>query len=223
MRGRPRKSVRKKDFQLLVCLGLWLVSLGGGVRATTEDETLARVRRMVEDVRAVSYPELQNVTIQIKLFDSASDYFQARFTFTSFLLQPRLRYLLKVNRRLFEQPPSDEALRAILAHELEHVLDFKAKARWRLLGLVRMASPQFTARMERRTDVLAIGRGFGAGLKAYREWLYQQIPANKLAEKQRNYFSPDEIEALLRQLQRTPERLQQWLRQPPRSLREIER
>ena len=94
-----------------------------------------------------------------------------------------------------------EGMRAIIAHELGHVQQFNAKARWRSLAYVRMMSPAFTAQMERRTDLLAIARGYGAGLRAYREWLYQHIPANRRAEKLRNYFAPEEIDALLRQLQ----------------------
>ena len=202
-----------------------LVSVAGAnVRARSGDdnEVITRVRRLVEEVKTASYPELKDADIQIKLFNSASDYFQTRFTVTSFLFRPKLRYLLKVNRRLFDQAATEAALRAILAHELGHILAFKSKARWRLLALVQLPSPVFTARFERRTDLLAIARGYGVGLKAYREWLYQHIPARKLTEKKRNYFSPAEIDALLHKMQTQPERLKSWLKHPPRSLPEIE-
>ncbi|MFN7927220.1 MAG: hypothetical protein U0Y68_04610 [Blastocatellia bacterium] len=192
-------------------------------QANNAADVLPRVRQMVEEVRRTAYPELRTATIHLELFDSPSDYFQSRFTFTSFLLRPHLQYVLHVNRHLFVAPPSDEALRAIIAHELGHVQQFNAKARWRSLAYVRMMSPAFTAQMERRTDLLAIARGYGAGLRAYREWLYQHIPANRRAEKLRNYFAPEEIDALMRQLQQHPERMQQWLRHPPGSLRDIER
>ncbi len=34
------------------------------------------------------------------------------------------------------------------------------------------------------------------GLKEYRQWLYQHVPAKALAEKKRDYLTPEEIDAL---------------------------
>ncbi|MEP7343442.1 MAG: M48 family metalloprotease [Acidobacteriota bacterium] len=194
--------------------------------ATGDDATLERVRRIVEEVKAASYPELaslKDAEIQIKLFGSPSDYFQTRFTFTSFLFKKRLRYLLKVNRNLFANNVPDDGLRAIIAHELGHVVYYRAHHRIELLGLVRLACSGFAARFERSTDMEAIARGYGDGLKSYRWWLYNHIPANKLAEKKRNYFSPEEIDALQSKLRTQPELMKQWRKAPPHSLEEIER
>lgn len=189
---------------------------------TDPSTVIARVHNLMEEVRAASYPELKDAEIRIELFDSASDYFQTRFTFTSFLFQSKLRYLLKVNRHLFDHPASEEALRAILAHEIEHIVYYKARHRLQLLSLGRLASQNFTVNFERGTDLLAITHGYGAGLKAYREWLYQHIPTAKIAEKRRAYFSPEEIEVLVPRMQTQPELVKQWRKHPPRSLLEIE-
>lgn len=172
---------------------VWLCAPHALAQTDTELAVQERVRQLVDEVRMAAYPELQRVEIKIQLFDSPSDYFQTRFTFTSFLFQAKLRYVLRVNRRLFAQPAPDEALRAVIAHELAHILYFKARPQLQLLSLVRLVSPDFTAGFERRTDLQALARHYGPGLKAYRQWLYQQVPADKLAEKQRNYFSPAEI------------------------------
>jgi hypothetical protein len=195
----------------------------GAKAAASDDPVIQHVRRIVEEVRAASYPELKDARIEIKLFDSPSDYFQTRFTFSSFLFKKKLRYLLKVNRNLFTNGVPEEAVRAIIAHELGHVVYYKSRSRVKLLGLVRLAGGGFTARFERGTDLEAIARGYGKGLKSYRVWLYDHIPASKLSEKRRNYFSPEEIDAMQVKLRAQPELLKQWRTAPPRSLDEIER
>ena len=48
-----------------------------------------------------------------------------------------------------------------------------------------------------RKGLDALARDYGAGLKIYRAWLYEHIPARKLADKHRDYFSPEEIDAIL--------------------------
>lgn len=193
--------------------------------AQASDDVAGRARRIVEEIKAAFYPELadlKNAEIEIKLFDSPSDYFQTRFTFTSFLFKKKLRCLLRVNRNLFAHGVPDDGLRAILAHELSHVVYFKTRNRLALLGLVRLACKSFTARFERGTDLEAIQRGYGNGLKSYRLWLYGHIPAKKIEEKYRNYFSPAELDALQLKLRGQPELMKQWRKHPPRSLKEIE-
>jgi hypothetical protein len=208
----------------MVLLTIWLVmALETMAAAQASNDVLGRVRRMVEEVQSASYPELIDAKIVIKLFDSSSDYFQTRFTFTSFLFKKRLRYLLRVNRDLFADGVPEDGLRAILAHELGHIVYYKSRNRLALLGLVRLVCKNFTARFERGTDLEAIQRSYGDGLKSYRLWLYGQIPPGKIEEKKRNYFSPPEIDALQLRLRAQPELIKQWRKHPPRSLEEIER
>src|SRR6185503_6929087 len=90
-----------------------------------------------------------------------------------------------------------EGVRSILAHELAHVEDLSGGKRLGLLRLGGLASHERTARFERRADLTAMARGYGADLEAYRTWLYGHIPESKIAEKRRDYFSPEEIEAAL--------------------------
>jgi len=211
--------MRQTMMILLAALLLTIVVRAG----TKDDAVIARVRQVVEEVKAASYPELKDAQIEIKLFDSPSDYFQTRFTFGSYLFKNRLRYLLKVNRNLFKNGVPEDGLRAIIAHELGHVVYYKSRRRAKLLGLVRLAGGGFTAQFERATDLEAIARGYGEGLKSYRLWLYGHIPADKLAEKRRDYFSPEEIDAVQSKLRAQPDLLKQWRTAPPRSLDEIER
>jgi len=86
---------------------------------------------------------------------------------------------------------------------------------------VRLRSKQFTAEFERWADLKAISLGYGEGLKEYRRWLYSNVPASKLAEKRRNYFSPDEIDAIVSASHKRPELLEYWLKHVPLSLAQV--
>lgn len=212
----------RKASMVLAVVGLTLFAACSVMAAPADDLVIEKVRRVVEEVKAASFPQLRNAEIEIKLFDSPSDYFQSRFTFTSFLFGKRLRCFLLVNRKVFADGVPEDGLRAVIAHELGHALYYKSRNRLKLIGLVRLVGKGFTARFERATDLEAITREYAEGLKSYRRWLYARISANKLGEKKRNYFSPEEIDAIQLKLRAQPELLKRWLLYPPRSLVEIE-
>jgi hypothetical protein len=191
-----------------------------GLAAQSAARTLDRARVLVNEIISASYPELKGTAIQIKLFESKSDYFKARFGVPQFFFGP-MEYLVFVNPRVFDRGAPDAGVRAILAHELSHVLYFKTRNRLKLLGLVRLASKTSTHRFERWADLQAISRGYGEGLKEYRQWVYQNIPASKLAAKRLTYFSPDEIDAILFALRARPDLLSYWLKHVPLKLDQI--
>ena len=211
---------RALKFLLVILLAMFAESFA--MAEPADDAIIDRVRRIVEEVESASFPELKTTVIEIKLFDSPSDYFQSRFTFASFLFGKQLRCLLKVNRKVFADGVPEDGLRAVIAHELGHALYYRSRNRLKLIGLVRLIGNGFTARFERGTDLEAIARDYADGLKSYRHWLYARIPVSKLAEKMRNYFSPEEIEAVALKLQSQPQILKSWRKHPPRSLPEIE-
>jgi hypothetical protein len=126
-----------------------------------------------------------------------------------------------VNPQVFARGAPDVGVRAILAHELAHVLYFKTRNRLKLLGLVRLASKTSTHRFERWADLQAISRGYGEGLKEYRKWVYRNIPASNLAAKRLTYFSPDEIDAILFASRARPDLLAYWLKHVPLNLDQI--
>ncbi len=191
-----------------------------GHEAETAARTLDRARILVNEVISASYPELKGTEIQIKLFESKSDYFKARCGVPQFFFG-RMQYLVFVNPRVFDRGAPDAGVRAILAHELGHVLYFKTRNRLKLLGLVRLASKASTQRFERWADLQAISRGYGEGLKEYRQWVYQNIPASKLEAKRLNYFSPEEIDAILFASRARPDLLGYWLKHVPLNLDQI--
>ncbi len=177
---------------------------------------------MVERVRAASFPELGRLDIRVKTLKSDSDFFHARFAFHQFFFFERMSYLITVNPAVFKLQAPPDGLDAITAHELSHVLYYSSRRRLRLLGLVRLASENSNARFERGADLEAISRGYGEGLKEYREWLYYNVPTKALQEKKRNYFTPPEIDALLFRIHNQPALLGSWLKKPPLNLQEIE-
>ena len=48
---------------------------------------------------------------------------------------------------------------------------------------------------ERQTDEQALERGCATGLKAYRLWLYDRVDDETEAQKRRDYYTPEEIDA----------------------------
>jgi len=213
--------MRPMSLTSLITILILLMTASARADQASDGAVIDRVRGMVEDVRAKSFAELRGVDIRIKLFDSDSDYFQTRFTLTSILFSRKLHYLLMVNRRIFESGAGDEEVRAILAHELGHILYFQERRRLQLPLLIRLACGGFTSQFERKTDLVAIARGYGEGLKLYRCWLYRNIPVRKLKEKRRNYFTPEEIDAILLRTRLQPGLFERWRKRAPRSLHEI--
>lgn len=192
-------------------------ALGGNERdaaATAERSTL----RAVDDS---AYPELRGKKIEMRAFHSRSDYFRTRFSLPRFLLLLPMKYFVEVNPELAKRSPPPEGVCAILAHESAHLVTLSRGNRIRRFGLMRLLSRGYTVKFERRADLETIRRGFGPGLEQYREWVYRNIPPGKTAEKKRNYFSPEEIEAILAASRAKPELFARWEKQVPLNRDEI--
>lgn len=155
------------------------------------------VQIITEEV-GTSYPQLEQSKFKIGGITSDSTYLETRFTLTSFFFSRRLKYSIRFNPELMLRDVPAEGLRGIVAHELAHADYFHSHNRLALLGLVRLVFPSSRARFERGADLEAIDLGYGPGLKLFRLWLYQNVPTKRLREKKRDYFSPDEIDAIER-------------------------
>ena len=182
---------------------------------------LSATEDQVREIRDASFPELTRVDLQLREFHSQADYFRTRFSVPRFLFLLRMRYFVEVNPALFGQQTPRDGVCAVLAHELSHVVSLAHGNRIRRLSLVRLVSKRYTAQFERKTDLEAIRRGYGDGLKSYRTWVYAHIPASALPTKRRNYFSPEEIEAIQQRTQESPGLFSSWSRHVPRNLEEI--
>lgn len=169
------------------------------IPAQTDEIQIAQ--KIISEVVEKSFPELKSKTIKVKTFQSDSDYFRARFSFGKYLTFQKMQYIVFINPRAFTKNAPENGTRSIIAHELAHVLYYAERNRFELLGLVNLSSKNFTQKFEHRADLEAISRGYGDGLKEYRDWLYQNIPQKNLAEKQRDYFSPEEIDKVMKLFQ----------------------
>jgi hypothetical protein len=174
----------------------------------------------VNDIRRASFPQLERADITIYDLHSDFDYLQARFTVSSFFSR-KLRYMILFNSEAIRRQVPAEGLRAIVAHELAHINYYESQSRMGLLSLAGILFPSFAARFERKADLDAIALGYGPGLETYRTWLYRNIPRQAEAEKRRDYYTPEQIEALLQAEIKHPGIMNRFRRCIPRNLAEI--
>ena len=184
---------------------------------------MREIGALVESVRAASFPQLKDAHIAIQPMSSDYIYFESRFTLPSLLFQRQLRYQVLYNPAALSRRAPPDGLRAILAHELAHIDYFHRESRMGLVSLVLLLSAPFAARFERAADLEAIWLGYGPGLESYRVWLYRNVPPSRMEEKRRDYFSPEEIEAILRAAQQNPQIMGVFSACVPRGLKEVER
>jgi hypothetical protein len=192
---------------------------GQPARQATDD--LLYEDQLVREIIARSFPNLIGIDIRVKRFQSDTDYFRTSFSAVRFLGGVKMRYFIVVNPQWRTRGAPVEGVQAILAHELAHVEDLTRGKRIRLFGLAGLVSKTRTAHFERHADLETVARGYGCGLKAYRGWLYDHVPAKKLAEKRRDYFSPEEIDAILAATAQRPDLFDYWLHHVPMTLADV--
>jgi hypothetical protein len=200
-----------------VGLTLSLTGLLAGYWGAARAEGIAEV---IQSVRQASFPRLSRADIAVYDLRSDSDYLQARFTVSSFFSR-KLQYMVFFNQEAIRRQAPAEGLRAIVAHELAHISYYEDQSRMGLLSLVGLLVPSFTTRFERKADLDAIALGYGRGLQTFRVWLYRNIPPAKVADKKRDYYTPEEIEALLRAETSHPGMMSKFHRCVPRNLEQI--
>lgn len=197
---------------------LWQSPAGG--RET--DSALKTVAPVVAGVRAASFPQLKDLEITLHSMHSNYIYFESRFTFSSFFFARKLRYMILFNPEAIARNVPSEGLRAIVAHELAHVDFFNRQSRMGLASLIQLFWAPWAARFERSADLEAIALGYGPGLESYRTWLYRNVPASRMEEKKRDYFSPEEIETIRQATARNPKMMAVFTTCVPRDREEIE-
>jgi hypothetical protein len=205
--------------QVASCSPIYLGEAAGG----QANDAIHAAGAAMREVKAKSFPELARVDLRVRSFHSASDYFRTRFSLSRFLLLRHMRYFVDVNPAVFKYQAPPDGVCAILAHELVHVVSLSRGNRIRRFSLARLLSKRHTLKFERGADLGAIHRGYGDGLKTYRVWVYAHIQPSNLQQKLHNYFSPEEIAAIQKQLQERPDLFEYWSEHVPTNLQEIER
>jgi hypothetical protein len=150
---------------------------------------------IVQNLIQKSFPELAETNISVKGIDSDSVFLATDIVIPS-LFKAERQYILYLNQHLEKQPMTGIALEGILAHELSHFVDYTK------MSIVELAifyaqiltNENYAARYERGTDLNSFERGYADGVKQFRLWLYQQISPEAKLIKERNYFTPNEID-----------------------------
>ena len=161
------------------------------------------VHREVTSLIASDFPELRGIAIEYGPVTESTDtvFFETYVKpATAFRKSKNRTYQLLLNEGLEAQRPSIAAVRAILVHELLHIRDYFGMNFRELLKLRRdIKDAVFQQQYERYTDLRTLQLGHGAGLIAYREWLYTVIGDNKqeITAKRQTYMTPEEIKAWL--------------------------
>lgn len=149
---------------------------------------------LLHEVRDALFPELVAVSLTLVELDSETDYFQANLDYGTVSAPPLERdYRILYNPRLFEGGPSQPAIVAILAHELTHIVDYTEMESSELVEFGIWYATSDTADYERQTDEAALWLGCADGLIDYRVWLYNNIPDSAVEDKERTYYTPDQI------------------------------
>ncbi len=186
------------------------------------DAALKAIAPLMDSVRAASFPQLKDAEIALHPMRSDYIYFESRFTFPGFFFGRKLRYMISFNPEAIARKVPADGLRAIVAHELAHIDYYNRQRRMGLVSLIQLLWAPFAARFERGADLEALALGYGPGLESYRTWLYRNVPASRMEEKKRDYFSPEEIEAILRATEQNPQLMDVFAACVPRGRAEIE-
>jgi hypothetical protein len=178
-----------------------LDSRARGEGPTTELE----LQELLDHVRETLFEELDLVRPLLAanpVVENETSFLQANLEPAS-ALQPRLHrsYVVRYSPLLLEDPPPARGVAAILAHELRHVADYVELGTLELAGFGLGYLVLDPAPYERQTDTWVVKLGCADGLKDYRVWNYARLDEEALAEKQRRYLTPDEIDALVAELE----------------------
>jgi hypothetical protein len=165
---------------------------------TPPPESLDDLRALLAQARLRFYPQLYELVLRLDGdLMTAGSYFVAQPDLATLEDLPEDRlYTVRANLALLDDPPSAAATGAIFVHELKHILDYSLMDTEELtsFGLWYGIADDVSV-YERLTDEYALALGCAEGLKAYRVWLYDHIPADDLENKQEDYFTPEEIDA----------------------------
>lgn len=198
---------------------LLLVVAGAGGCIATSDWAAA----IVADTRARSYPELEGTALVVGGETEPLVGGRALFAPGAVLGLAGRDYQVRLSADLLTEDAGDLAVRYVAAHELAHILDYQRHPG--AAGLQALVHEALVRpwRLERRAELIAVERGYGEGLVAYRRWQRARLAGmpELLAEKRRNYFSPNEARAADEVRRRCPTVFQAFLAEPPRDLREI--
>lgn len=153
-----------------------------------------RYRKIVDELIKKSFPSLKGKKIIIEELPSS-------VTYTGFAI--RLIFTRKLKLHIRTRAYSNKLLEGIIAHELCHLED------WEINGLgnylIHMVKSIFSKKYfisnERRTDRIAIEKGYARQLYAQRKLRLEEARRDvKSMELLNNYLSPEEIKSYAKKI-----------------------
>lgn len=180
---------------LFVCLsGLSHADTSDGLSDALQQRALSVIDRLT----STSFPELKGIPFELKRIKNPAVFLGTDIGIASVFSGPR-EYVLYLNTTLETQPISDLAFEGIMAHELIHFSDYEKMNALQLTVFYAqyLMSDDFVAEYERKTDLQAFERGYAIGIKAFRNWLYEQISEEDKGIKENNYYTPEQIDEWL--------------------------
>jgi len=181
-----------------------------------------QVIEIIDKLKSDSFPELLNTRIELGSVESDSVFLESRPKLFSLFWPFKIRYLVNINPKLYEAELPLFALEGILAHELAHTSFYISKGRFGTImtGLVFLNHDKHVA-FERSTDIDAITRGYGEGIKMYRQIMFRNLSQAQKKIKAERYYTDEEIDSLVAAHQNYPELRDMWMKNPPLNLNSI--
>src|SRR5688500_4641649 len=115
-----------RRFILQLCLAVIFLAFPNAA-LSQKDEAVEKTQKIIGEIIEKSYPELKTAKIKVKTFQSDSNYFKSQFSINRYLTFQKLHYIVFVNPEIYRRNAPENAIRAILAHELAHILYYKKK------------------------------------------------------------------------------------------------
>ena len=165
--------------------------------STTKDEINLIVSNLISEHFPSLIESFKDNRIKIREFENDSYFLKTFFKLGHILKEKRL-YYLDINTKLYDCAPPKLALKAILAHELRHIADYKDSSSIQLIRLgLRMIGKKSRSRYERETDYHVMELGLSEGIREYRLWIYKRLSEKSLKKKKCFYYTPEEINRFL--------------------------
>ncbi len=174
------------------------------VKAVTNKKYHNEIMQIEKEVQGLiqhGLPELCGYSIEINVFKDPVDLFRANFkSYLQVFKTPHKRiYRIQVNTQWLGDLPPQIALRAVLVHELTHILSYTQMTTAELIELGRKYDKaDFQRNYERNTDLLTLRRGHALGLLEFRKWQKSHLSDDEFIKKMDIYYSIEMILAWMK-------------------------
>lgn len=184
---------------------------------------MERILGAIDTVVKNTHEPIAQKKVNVTTYPIDSDEFFMVSNFKISRVIGKHNYRVGVNPKIFDLDISQEALVAVMAHELEHTLDYiKGSFIGRIVPIgISLLTKKYRYRYERQTDLKTVLKGYGEGLIAYRNWQYLFLDKKALKVKKENYLTPAEIALIMSHLPQQEKRILKVLRgRAPKNLGE---